>query len=79
MRESLPAPPSNPPPLKLSERKKNMKLTELEEAHIMREIRTLFAEQESTPGFVVETRTDIEFGGGITLGLSIQKSDTSEA
>ena len=55
-----------------------MKLNELEEAHIMREIRALFAEQEATPGFVVETRADIVMEGGLTLGISIQKSDSSD-
>ncbi len=55
-----------------------MKLNPLEEAHIMREIRALFKEQESTPGFVVETRTDISLEGGINLGITISKSDSSE-
>jgi len=54
-----------------------MKLTSSEEATILNAIRELFAEQEATPGFVVETRTDIEFDGGLTLGISISKSDSS--
>jgi hypothetical protein len=55
-----------------------MKLTKTEEENIMREIRLLFAEQEATQYFVVETRADIAFKGGLTLGLSISKSDTSD-
>lgn len=44
----------------------------------MAQIRSLFKEQEMTPGFVVETSTDIDFEGGITLRLSMVKSDSSK-
>lgn len=55
-----------------------MKLTPSEEAMILEEVRKLFDEQDATPSFIVETRADINFQGGLTLGLSITKSDSSD-